>query len=200
MIFRNLIFQAEVIEQRFGAGLVPHHEQQASKWNGEMQHPELWPAYNPNFAPPQASTEGLFQQTQALSLIDVRLSSGVPKTFVDSAQPSNLKSRCAAFVSWRPKCYRGQFSLRFFFPLPHSLPATNLCAQALLHPERDVAMLAWLRTSTASRLLPRAPSDSAQCSSGPLTACPRPQARSRRSRSSMPTTIPTSKLISAFIP
>ena len=70
MIFRNLIFQAEVIEQRFSAGLVPHHEQQASKWNGENQHRELWPAYNPNIAPPQASTEGLFQQTQAISLIE----------------------------------------------------------------------------------------------------------------------------------
>ena len=34
MIFRNLIFQAEVIKQRFSAGLVPHHEQQASAWNG----------------------------------------------------------------------------------------------------------------------------------------------------------------------
>jgi len=47
---------------------VPHHEQQASECNGEQQHRELWPAYNPNAAPPQASTEGLFQQTQAISL------------------------------------------------------------------------------------------------------------------------------------
>jgi hypothetical protein len=31
-----------------------------SKWNGEKRHRELWPAYNPNIAPPQASTEGLF--------------------------------------------------------------------------------------------------------------------------------------------
>jgi hypothetical protein len=44
-----------------------HHEQQASKCNGEQQHWELWPAYNANLAPPQASTEGLFQQTQAFS-------------------------------------------------------------------------------------------------------------------------------------
>ena len=50
--------------------MVSHHEQQASKWNGEQQHRVLWPAYNLNIAPPQASTEGLFQQTQALSLID----------------------------------------------------------------------------------------------------------------------------------
>jgi hypothetical protein len=28
---------------------------------------ELWPAYNLNIAPSQASTEGLFQQTQAMS-------------------------------------------------------------------------------------------------------------------------------------
>src|SRR6266576_6892934 len=69
MIFKNLIFQAEVIEQRFRAGLVPHHEQQASKWNGEKQHRELWPAYNPNIAPPQASTEGLFQQTRLFTTV-----------------------------------------------------------------------------------------------------------------------------------
>ena len=47
---------------------MPHHEQQASKWNREKQHQELWPAYNPNIAPPQASTEGFFQQTQAITL------------------------------------------------------------------------------------------------------------------------------------
>jgi hypothetical protein len=49
--------------------MVSHHEQQASKCDGEKQHRVLWPAYNPNIAPPQASTEGLFQQTQALTLI-----------------------------------------------------------------------------------------------------------------------------------
>jgi hypothetical protein len=38
--------------------------------NGEKQHRELWPAYNPNIAPPQASTEGLFQQTRLISTID----------------------------------------------------------------------------------------------------------------------------------
>jgi hypothetical protein len=68
MIFRNLIFEPEVVKQRLRAGMVSHHEQQASKWNGEQQHRVLWPAYNLNIAPPQASTEGLFQQTQAISL------------------------------------------------------------------------------------------------------------------------------------
>src|SRR6266481_3407238 len=71
MIFRNLIFEPEVVKQRLRAGMVSHHEQQASKWNGEQQHRVLWPAYNLNLAPPQASTEGLFQQTQALALIEV---------------------------------------------------------------------------------------------------------------------------------
>jgi hypothetical protein len=52
MIFRNLIFQAEVVKQRLLTGMVSHHEQQASKGNGEQQHRELWPAYNVNFAPP----------------------------------------------------------------------------------------------------------------------------------------------------
>src|SRR5213080_934967 len=67
MIFRNLIFEPEVVKQRLRAGMVSHHEQQASKCNGEQQHRVLWPAYNLNIAPPQASTEGLFQQTQALA-------------------------------------------------------------------------------------------------------------------------------------
>src|SRR6476660_266112 len=67
MILRNLIFKTEVVKQRLRAGMVSHHEQQASKCHGEQQHRELWPAYNANVAPSQASTEGLFQQTQALA-------------------------------------------------------------------------------------------------------------------------------------
>jgi hypothetical protein len=67
MIFRNLIFEAEVVEQRLRAGLVSHHEQQTSERNDEQQHRELWPAYNPNVVLPQASIEGLFQQTRLLS-------------------------------------------------------------------------------------------------------------------------------------
>src|SRR5450631_4725406 len=67
MIFRNLIFEPEVVKQRLRAGMVSHHEQQASKYNGEQQHRVLWPAYNSNIAPPQASTEGLFQQTRLLT-------------------------------------------------------------------------------------------------------------------------------------
>src|SRR6266851_3317957 len=70
MIFRNLIFEPEIVKQRLRAGMVSHHEQQASKWNGEQQHRALWPAYNLNLAPPQASTEGLFQQTRLFSSVD----------------------------------------------------------------------------------------------------------------------------------
>ena len=69
MIFRNLIFESEVVKQLLRAGMVSHHEQQASKWNDEQQHRGLWPAYNPNTAAPQASTEGLFQQTRLLSKV-----------------------------------------------------------------------------------------------------------------------------------
>jgi len=68
MIFRNLIFEPKVMKQRLRAGMVRHHEQLASECNGEQQHRELWSAYNLNVAPPQASTEGLFQQPQAISL------------------------------------------------------------------------------------------------------------------------------------
>src|SRR5215813_8331650 len=66
MILRNLIFKLEVKKQRLPAGLVSHHEQ-ASKANREQQHRVLWPAYNPDLAPRQASTEGLFQQTRLVS-------------------------------------------------------------------------------------------------------------------------------------
>jgi hypothetical protein len=45
-----------------------HHAQQASQRGDKQQHRELWPAYNPNLAPLQAASEGLFQQTQALTL------------------------------------------------------------------------------------------------------------------------------------
>jgi len=30
VILRNLIFQAEIVEQRFRAGVLPHHDQQTS--------------------------------------------------------------------------------------------------------------------------------------------------------------------------
>jgi len=49
---------------------VSYHEQQASECNGEQQHRELWPAYNPKAAPPQASTERLFQQTRLIATIN----------------------------------------------------------------------------------------------------------------------------------
>ncbi|MGA9861813.1 MAG: hypothetical protein WBQ19_06845, partial [Terriglobales bacterium] len=48
--------------------------QQASKGNGEKRHRELWPAYNVNAAPPQASTEGLFQQTRLIAPVIVEWS------------------------------------------------------------------------------------------------------------------------------
>src|SRR6476646_381937 len=70
MILRNLIFKTEVVKQRLRAGMVSHHEQQASKCHGEQQHRELWPAYNANVAPSQASTEGLFQQTRLVTTVD----------------------------------------------------------------------------------------------------------------------------------
>src|SRR5437773_4796018 len=36
--FRNLIFQAEVMEQRFGAVVLPHHDQQASDNQNPTEH------------------------------------------------------------------------------------------------------------------------------------------------------------------
>jgi hypothetical protein len=36
--FRNLIFQTEVVEQRFGAVVLPHHDQQPSDDQNPTEH------------------------------------------------------------------------------------------------------------------------------------------------------------------
>ena len=38
---RNMIFQAEVIEQRFGAVVLPHHDQQASDDENPTEHGQM---------------------------------------------------------------------------------------------------------------------------------------------------------------
>ena len=38
---RNLIFQAEVVEQRFGAVVLPHHDQQASDDQNQTEHGQM---------------------------------------------------------------------------------------------------------------------------------------------------------------
>lgn len=38
MSLRNLIFQTEVVEQRFGAVVLPHHDQQASDDQNQTEH------------------------------------------------------------------------------------------------------------------------------------------------------------------
>src|SRR5215469_7293189 len=62
MVLRNLIFDPEIVEQRLRAGVMSHHEQQASERGNVPQHHELWPAYNLTFVPEQASSQVLFQQ------------------------------------------------------------------------------------------------------------------------------------------
>src|ERR1700687_2132834 len=41
MSLRNLIFQAEVIEQRFGAVVLSHHDQQASGDRNQTEHVQM---------------------------------------------------------------------------------------------------------------------------------------------------------------
>ena len=41
MVFRHMIFQTEVIEQRFGAVVLPHHDQQASEDRNAAMHVEV---------------------------------------------------------------------------------------------------------------------------------------------------------------
>jgi len=93
MIFRNLIFEAEVVKQRLPAGMVSHHEQQASECEDKQRHRELWPAYNANLAPPQASTEGLFQQTQALGQAYVVCSPKIPGQCIMKERPAWRRSK-----------------------------------------------------------------------------------------------------------
>jgi hypothetical protein len=45
MVFRNLVFQPEIIEQRFCADVVPHHDQQASK---DLKSSETWEGSSPS--------------------------------------------------------------------------------------------------------------------------------------------------------
>src|SRR6201993_3190806 len=45
MGFRNLIFQTEVVEQRFGAVGLPHHDQQSSENENPAQHVEVLPCF-----------------------------------------------------------------------------------------------------------------------------------------------------------
>src|SRR5215472_7632975 len=93
MIFRYLIFEAEVIKQQLRAGVVSHHEQQASEHCTEQQH--RWPAYNANLAPPQASTEGLFQQTRLLTSTEHGLE---PRWMLKNARAScGLPEKARAF-------------------------------------------------------------------------------------------------------
>ncbi|MGC1646504.1 MAG: hypothetical protein WA741_11795 [Candidatus Sulfotelmatobacter sp.] len=41
MSLRNLIFQAEVVEQRFGAVVLPHHDRQASDDQNPTEHGQM---------------------------------------------------------------------------------------------------------------------------------------------------------------
>ena len=41
MVFRNLIFQPEVLEQRFGAVVLSHHDQQASDDQNQTEHGQM---------------------------------------------------------------------------------------------------------------------------------------------------------------
>jgi hypothetical protein len=44
MSLRNLIFQAEVVEQRFGTVVLPHHDQQASDDQNQTEHGRMLPS------------------------------------------------------------------------------------------------------------------------------------------------------------
>jgi hypothetical protein len=47
--FRDLVFQTEVIEQRFGAVVLPHHDQQASEDRNQTEHGRM---LSSNMLPP----------------------------------------------------------------------------------------------------------------------------------------------------
>src|SRR6266704_2496935 len=142
MIFRNLIFQAEVIEQRFGAGLVSHHEQQASKCNGEQQHRVLWPAYNLNIAPPQASTEGLFQQTRLFSTtIHLALPASFPTRFKHRL---DTRLRQAQTVCVRPLPRLAAHACFLGGETQCREPDFSPCSHSICSPERSFRLPAYL--------------------------------------------------------
>ena len=78
VVFRNLIFEPEIVEQRLRAGVASHHEQQSSERGYEQQHQQLWPAYNVNPASQQALSQGPFQQTRLFSTVTLGLHPETP--------------------------------------------------------------------------------------------------------------------------
>src|SRR5580698_8621814 len=60
MILRNLIFNPEIVEQRLRAGMMSHHEQQASERGIQQQHHVLWLAYNGIVAQETSINSGTF--------------------------------------------------------------------------------------------------------------------------------------------
>jgi len=47
MMFGNLIFQAEIVEQGFRAVVLPHHDQQASDDENQTEHGRMLPSNIP---------------------------------------------------------------------------------------------------------------------------------------------------------
>jgi hypothetical protein len=62
--FRNLIFQAEVIKQRFRPVVLPHHDQQPSENGDQEKHgKEFSPPYLPRFCRHLTANRGDFFNT-----------------------------------------------------------------------------------------------------------------------------------------
>ena len=85
VVFRNLIFQAEVIEQRFRAVVLPHHDQQASDDQNQTEHGRM------------LSSNMLL--LNLILLIDVTFSTPTPGNIscdiLDRANAGALPSPCA---------------------------------------------------------------------------------------------------------
>ena len=84
MVFGNLIFQAEVIEQRFGAVVLPHHEQQSSGDRNQTEHGRM------------LSSNMLL--LNLILLIDVTFSTPTPD---DSSYPHPVRYTNSENSDWR---------------------------------------------------------------------------------------------------
>src|SRR5258708_22516119 len=100
MVFRNLIFQAEVIKQRFGTVVLPHHDQQASDDENQTEHVRM------------LSSNMLL--LNLILLTDVTFSTPTPVCVT-----LFLQSRPSAFlgVRWRDRAAVAPIQYNFLSPL-----------------------------------------------------------------------------------
>jgi hypothetical protein len=138
VVFRDLVFNAEVIEQRLGTGMVSHHKEQASV-NGAQEKPrQTLRRCRLHFRPtPGAKSRRLFQQPRNLSTVTsssvLQQLGKTVKTDRGCSASYLLECRWLGRTTWAPvKCLRveadpvAQAAMRWSYRLCQSLERGSL--------------------------------------------------------------------------